>query len=163
MWRVKPAVEKTGALRRIRDFRESDFDRLWAIDQACFDRDLAYSRAELRFYMTLPGAFTLLSEAGSICIGFVVGRAMRNRTGHIITIDVMSEARRHGTGSELLSAAEARLRDAGCRVVTLETAVDNIGAITFYQRHGYSIMRTLRSYYSNGLDALEMRKNIGSA
>lgn len=157
---MKPAFEKSVTGSRIREFRETDFERLWAIDQACFDRDLAYSRAELRFYMRLPGAFTLLAERGSDIAGFVVARAMRNRVGHIITIDVVEGARRSGTGSLLLRAAENCLVQAACFSVTLETAVDNIGAITFYQRHHYSIVRTLRDYYSNGLDALVMQKTL---
>jgi ribosomal protein S18 acetylase RimI-like enzyme len=157
---MKSVSRQRDAQARVREFREGEFERLWAIDQACFDRELAYSRAELQFYMRLAGAFTLVSAAGDEIVGFLVGRAMRNHTGHIISIDVMADARRSGTGTQLLSAAEDRLRDSGCQSVTLETAVDNVGAITFYQRHGYSIMRTLRAYYSNGLDALVMNKTI---
>lgn len=157
------ASSTPGQTVRVRLARDDEFDELWAIDQACFDRELAYSRAELRFYMHLPGAFTLLAEAGEAIAGFVVGRAIRNLTGHIITIDVLAEVRRNGAGSQLLLAAEARLRESGCGLVKLETAVDNVGAITFYQRQGYSIMRTLRAYYSNGLDALVMQKNLASA
>lgn len=157
---MKPACEKPTVASQIRPFREADFERLWNIDQACFDRDLAYSRAELRFYMRLPGAFTLVAEAGEDVTGFLVGRAMRNRAGHIITIDVVEQARRNGTGSRLLKATEEWLLQSDCRSVTLETAVDNIGAIAFYQRHGYSIVRTLRGYYSNGLDALVMQKTL---
>jgi ribosomal protein S18 acetylase RimI-like enzyme len=145
---------------RIRESRDGEFESLWAIDQACFDRELAYSRAELQFYMRMVGAFTLVALAGDQIVGFVVGRAMRNRTGHIITIDVVREARRNGAGGELLAAAEARLHQSQCRLVTLETAVDNVAAISFYHRQGYSIMRTLRGYYSNGLDALVMQKTI---
>ena len=157
---MKPACEKSAGASRIREFREGDFNRLWTIDQACFDRDLAYSQAELRFYMRLPGAFTLVVDADEDIVGFVVARAMRNRVGHIITIDVLADARRSGTGSLLLQAAEDSLLQADCHNVTLETAVDNVGAITFYQRHHYSIVRTLRDYYSNGLDALVMQKTL---
>ena len=145
---------------QIREFREPDFERLWAIDQACFEAALAYSRAELRFYMRLPGAFTLLAEADGDTVGFVVARAMRNAVGHIITIDVLEGARRSGTGSLLLVSVEDRLRQAPCRGITLETAVDNTAAIAFYHRHQYSIVRTLRGYYSNGMDALVMQKRL---
>jgi ribosomal-protein-alanine N-acetyltransferase len=145
---------------QIREFREPDFERLWAIDQACFEAALAYSRAELRFYMRLPGAFTLLAEADSGTVGFVVARAMRNAVGHVITIDVLEGARRGGTGSLLLVSAEDRLRQASCRAITLETAVDNMAAMAFYNRHQYSIVRTLRGYYSNGMDALVMQKRL---
>lgn len=144
----------------LREATTADFERLWQIDQACFDAELAYSRAELRFYIKLPAAFTLVAENNDEICGFVVGRRARGSTGHIITIDVLKGVRRAGLGSLLLSAAEARLGEMHCRSVTLETAVDNIAAISFYQRHGYGIMRTLPRYYSNGLDALEMLKDL---
>jgi ribosomal-protein-alanine N-acetyltransferase len=157
---VKQSTKIVAVQTLIRESHERDFERLWAIDQACFDAALAYSRAELRFYMRLPGAFTLVAESDGAILGFVVARAMRNGIGHIITIDVLEAARRAGTGSLLLAAAEDQLRQAACRAVTLETAVDNLAAISFYQRHAYSILRTLRGYYSNGLDALVMQKRL---
>jgi len=48
--------------------------------------------------------------AGTVEImGFIVAEA-RRQTGHIITMDVLPEARRAGIGSSLLQAAEDRLR-----------------------------------------------------
>ncbi len=81
-------------------------------------------------------------------------------TGHVITIDVDPSARRAGVGSLLLQAAEDRLRSEGARAVGLETAVDNIAALAFYKRHGYNVVRTWPRYYSNGVDALVMRKEL---
>jgi [ribosomal protein S18]-alanine N-acetyltransferase len=64
-------------------------------------------------------------------------------------------------GSLLLQAGEDRLRAAGSRAVGLETAVDNLAALAFYKRHGYSVVRTWPRYYSNGVDALVMKKELG--
>jgi ribosomal protein S18 acetylase RimI-like enzyme len=47
---------------RIRQFKKADFPTLWQIDQACFEPQLAYSQAELAFYMRRPGSFTLVAE-----------------------------------------------------------------------------------------------------
>jgi ribosomal protein S18 acetylase RimI-like enzyme len=44
--------------------------------------------------------------------------------------------------------------------VALETAVDNISALSFYKRHGYNVLRTWPRYYSNGVDALVMKKDL---
>jgi ribosomal protein S18 acetylase RimI-like enzyme len=57
-----------------------------------------------------------------------------------------------------LRAAEDRLIVAGCRTIELETAVDNVSALMFYKRHGYSVTRTFPRYYSNGVDALVLEK-----
>jgi ribosomal protein S18 acetylase RimI-like enzyme len=45
--------------------------------------------------------------------------------------------------------------------VFLETAVDNLAALTFYKRHGYSVLRTLPRYYQGSVDGLRMEKRLG--
>ena len=167
----------------IRDFQPSDFETLWRIDQDCFPPGISYSRTELKVYMRRRGSFTLVaadaaSSAPSTTVaesekggkrpppiapydlaGFLVAEADRG-SGHIITIDVVAAARRSGVGSLLLRAAEERLRAAGCRSVELETAVDNVSALSFYKRHGYSVIKTFPRYYSNGVDALVLQKDL---
>ena len=93
-------------------------------------------------------------------LGFVVSNANRFGAGHIITIDVLPKQQRSGVGSLLLKAAEGRLREAGCKFVRLETAVNNTSALSFYKRHGYFLVRTLRRYYPDGSDALVLRKEL---
>jgi ribosomal protein S18 acetylase RimI-like enzyme len=141
---------------------------LWRIDQACFDPQLAYSRVELGVYMRRPGSFTLVADSlgvadtkneGKGVLGFVVAEA-RRKMGHIITIDVVAEARRGGVGSALLDAAEDQLRKGGVSVVALETPVNNLAAIRFYKQKGYFVEKTAPGYYSNQLDALVMNKDL---
>jgi [ribosomal protein S18]-alanine N-acetyltransferase len=150
----------------VRNYRPEDFETLWSIDQSCFTPGIAYSRAELQDYIHRKTAFTLIAEsAGSVgspdpaTLGFLVAESTRG-IGHIITIDVRAEARRHRVGSVLLASAESRLTQAGCRGVRLETAVDNLSALSFYKRHGYAVLRVIRHYYSNGVDALLLDKNL---
>jgi [ribosomal protein S18]-alanine N-acetyltransferase len=169
----------------IRDFQASDFDTLWRIDQDCFAPGISYSRTELKLYVRRRGSFTLLAvdaapsapatlvpdsgkvpkyssaRASTPVAGFIVAEADRQGHGHIITIDVIAAARRSGVGSLLLRAAEERLRAAHCRSVELETAVDNVSALSFYKRHAYSVIRTFPRYYSNGVDALVLQKDLG--
>lgn len=146
---------------KIRDFKPEDFDALWQMDQECFPPGISYSRRELNAYMRHRGAFTLIAADADSIAGFLV--AYGGPTGHIITIDVAAVARRSGVGSLLLRAAEERLREGGSQAVGLETAVDNITALSFYKRHGYSVIRTWPRYYSNGVDALVMRKELENA
>ena len=165
----------------IRDFRPADFETLWRIDQTCFAPGIAYSRRELTFYMQRRGAFTLIAmngRAGAVVrsvsleasdstasedsvAGFIVAEADRG-SGHIITIDVIAAARRAGVGSLLLQSAEGRLERSRCSLVELETAVDNVSALSFYKRHGYSVVATAPRYYSNGLDALVLQKGLSA-
>jgi ribosomal protein S18 acetylase RimI-like enzyme len=150
----------------LRDFRAEDFEVLWNIDQRCFPRGIAYPRRELAAYIQRRGAFTVVAEpasqAGAVT-GFIIAEASRRGLGHIITIDVLPQSRREGLGSKLLAAAEERLRGARCHTVALETAVDNASALAFYKRHQYSVVKTIPRYYSNGVDALVLEKDLHSA
>lgn len=144
----------------IRDFKPEDFETLWGIDQECFPPGISYSRQELKSYIGRRGSFTLVASdptEGS-ARGFIVVHG--GATGHVITIDVVKTHRRSGMGSLLLRAAEDRLRAAGCDAVGLETAVDNLAALAFYKRHGYNVIRIWPRYYSNGVDALVMKKEL---
>ena len=47
-----------------------------------------------------------------------------------------------------------------CTSVILETAVDNRAALAFYKTHEYNVMRTIPRYYSDGVDALVLKKNL---
>ena len=147
----------------LRDFKPEDFETLWRIDQECFPPGIAYSRQELKIYMRRREAFTLVAanrEDHKIA-GFIV--ACGCPTGHIITIDVLPTARRSGLGSLLLRHAEERLRKTGSKAVGLETAVDNTVALSFYKRHGYNVIHTSPRYYSNGVDALVLQKELKAA
>lgn len=159
---------------RIREFQVDDFETLWRIDQQCFAPGISYSRPELAAYIRMTGSFTLVAERvqsdeahadqmppqDSAIVGFLVANANRRGGGHIITIDVLPEARRSGLGSRLLGNAEERLRASSCTTVRLETAVDNTSALAFYKRHKYDLVRTIPRYYPGGVDAFVLRKDL---
>jgi ribosomal protein S18 acetylase RimI-like enzyme len=44
----------------------------------------------------------------------------------------------------------------------LEVAVDNRAGLSFYKKHGFSVVRTLRRYYPGGLDGLLMGKKVST-
>lgn len=143
----------------VRDSKPGDFESLWRMDQECFPPGISYSRQELKDFMRPQGTFTLVAtDEQEELQGFIVAHC--RGSGHVITIDVGRDARRSGVGSLLLRTAEDRMRAAGCMAVGLETAVDNATALAFYKRHGYSVIRTWPRYYSNGVDALVLTKDL---
>ena len=144
----------------LRDFRPEDFEALWQLDQRCFVEGISYSRIELRYYIDRKSAFTILAEDQKKLLGFLIADGDRRGFGHIITIDVDPKQQRRGIGTALIEAAESRLERAGCKSVLLETAVNNLSALSFYKRHGYSVLKTLPRYYMNSLDGLLMGKRI---
>ena len=149
----------------LRDYRPQDFARLLEIDQVCFVEGIAYSEREMSYFLGRPSAVRIVGEEADKIQGFIVADRFRPRRsqqsmGQIITIDVLPEARRTGLGSRLLTAAEERLKQAGCTYVSLETAVDNLAAMRFYKKHGYVGLKILPNYYLDSIDALLMSKKL---
>ncbi|HTV59856.1 MAG TPA: N-acetyltransferase [Verrucomicrobiae bacterium] len=150
----------------LRSFAEKDFDRLWQIDQACYEPQVAYSRRELKNYLRFPGANCVLAESfrapakPAAIVGFCL-TAQRGPFGYIITMDVLADWRRHGVGTALLEEAERRMAATGVREVALETATDNAAAIAFWKRHGYRNRGVRKGYYPGGRDAFAMVKQLG--
>jgi len=150
----------------LRDFEVADFEQLWQLDQQCFPPGISYSRKELASYIRQRAAFTLIAQQvrptdthKPSILGFIVVYMLKG-SGHVITIDVSPAARRSGIGSVLLQNAEQRLRAGNCSFVTLEAAVDNTGALAFYKCHGYSVQKIIPRYYSNGVDACSLSKEL---
>jgi ribosomal protein S18 acetylase RimI-like enzyme len=146
----------------LRPYRDSDFEILYEIDQACYDPAVAYSRRELRNYLRFPGADCIVASAGAQIVGFIV-TAHEDDWGYIVTIDVLAPHRRHGVGSLLLAETERKLKALGVAVIGLETATDNTSAIAFWQKHGYCRYGIRKDYYPGGRDAFSMTKNLWSS
>ena len=160
----------------VRPYRPEDFRNLWEIDQACFPPGISYTQFELKSYIRGASAFTIVSEEQddetpaptsakgdpSRIIGFLVAERTSRGRGHIITIDVSDRVRRQGIGSRLLNSAEEEFGSRKCTLIQLETAVDNVAALSFYKRHGYNVIRSIPHYYSNGVDALLLEKDLHS-
>jgi len=64
-------------LFRVREFRPSDFEALWRIDQDCFSPGISYSAEELHYYIHRRGAFTVVAEAEETPAEAVLEAAMR--------------------------------------------------------------------------------------
>ncbi|MBZ5490840.1 MAG: GNAT family N-acetyltransferase [Acidobacteriia bacterium] len=149
----------------LRNYQPKDFSRLLEIDQSCFVEGIAYSREEMRYFLAVPTAITLVGLQDDEIMGFVIADRFRPRRasrsmGKIITIDVAPEAQHSGVGTVLMSAVEGELKQAGCDYVSLEVAVDNEAALRFYKKHGYSVLKTLPRYYLDSIDGLLMGKRL---
>jgi [ribosomal protein S18]-alanine N-acetyltransferase len=143
----------------LRQYAPEDFEALYAIDQACYRRAIAYSRRELRNYLRFPGADCIVAEAGAQPGGFIL-TAHQDWWGYIVTIDVLKRYRRHGLGTLLLRESERKLAAGGVQEVSLETAIDNPSGIAFWKKHGYRTREIRKGYYPGGVDAFSMSKAL---
>jgi len=147
----------------LRDYSPSDFETLYEIDQACYQRGIAYSRRMLRWYLDLRGSFCIVAgsqvEAKPSPVGFIIAQA-QGTEAYIITIDVLQAHRRSGVGTALLQKTEDRLAKMGVREVGLQTATNNEAGVAFWLRHGYRSSGVSRGYYLGRIDAYNMSKDL---
>ena len=94
----------------------------------------------------VAGGLLVARDAGEL-VGFVMfgpetGSYDQDvRRGVIDNLYVVPDRRGEGVGSDLLSAAESRLREEGVDAITLEVMATNERARRFYRRHGYESHR----------------------
>lgn len=155
---------------QVRKYEPTDFERLLEIDQSCFIEGIAYSEQELRYFLAAPTAISLVGANlvganDENILGFIIADRFRPRrasrsVGKVITIDVAPSAQHIGLGTLLMNSAERELKQAGCDYVSLEVAVDNDSALSFYKKHGYSVLKVLPRYYLDSIDGLLMGKRL---
>ena len=146
---------------RLRPFVPADIPTLFQIDQVCFARGIAYSRAALHWFLSLPGAVCLVAEVEEAVAGFILASPDADKA-HLITLDVLAHHRRQGLGTLLLEAVETGLAARGVRAIELETATNNHAAVAFWQKHGYRTVVVLPRYYLGRIDAYSMRKPLSA-
>ncbi|HEY3129343.1 MAG TPA: GNAT family N-acetyltransferase [Acidobacteriota bacterium] len=147
---------------QVRHFQDPDFPELLRIDQACFEPGIAYDEPALDYFVRRVFSHTLVLVDDSQILGFGVAAVTRSRgrlpAGHIITLDLLPEARGKGYGRILLQQLESLLEQDGAVTVILEVDVRNTQAIGFYRKMGYRQERILRNYYGEKRDALRMSR-----
>jgi ribosomal protein S18 acetylase RimI-like enzyme len=144
----------------IRPYEARDFPAIHRLDLACFVPGISYSKWTLQHFLDLDSSDCLIAEEGKQLAGFILAES-HPPLAHIITLDIAAAHRRKGVGSALLREMEQHFAYHGVLSVLLETAVDNEGAVAFWERHGYSAEAVLKRYYLGRIDAYEMRKRFG--
>ncbi|MBC7795668.1 MAG: GNAT family N-acetyltransferase [Pyrinomonadaceae bacterium] len=136
-------------------------DELNRLVNRCFVEGEAYSRNTLDFLLSDPKAlcYRAVLKSGSMA-GFVISVLETDGTGHITTIGIAPEHRRHGLAYRLLERCEKAYRLRNVRIMRLEVRTINIGAQKLYRRAGYVVMQRLPRYYANGSDGLMMVKSL---
>lgn len=77
--------------------------------------------------------------------------------GYIAMLAVDHKFRHRGIGSRLAQRVIDRMKEAGCAEVSLETEIDNRGAIHLYENLGFVRDERLVRYYLNGGDAFRLK------
>lgn len=160
-----PLPNKHSDSFRIRPAGREDLSALLALDRACFRPGIAYSKAELQYFLLHPRSISIIAEVEDGIAGFAIVELHLEkglRVGHVITIDVAESQRRRGVGRLLMEELLGRYREAGAVFLRLEVAVDNAGAIAFYEGLGFAETGRIPGYYLGRLDALVMELAVQS-
>jgi ribosomal-protein-alanine N-acetyltransferase len=144
----------------IRDYDRKDFQVLHEIDTACFPAHMAYSRAELLFFLRHPSSVTRVAEIAGNIVGFAVGQNETGAVAHVVTLDVVPEARRRGAGTGLMNALHEEFRKRHASQVMLEVDAGNEAAQRFYLGLGYERKGFIPGYYKCRGNALVMARAL---
>ncbi len=126
------------------------------IDHTCFPPDIAFSKEFLAFHLNHPRSIARIAEKDARILGFVLGRADTHRGAHVLTLDVVPDARRQGIGAALMDALHGEILKWGIRKSFLEVGVGNVAAQQLYRKLRYRYLATLEGYYCGREDAFLM-------
>ncbi len=147
-----------------RPFRPEDFAALYAIEEACFQPPLRFSRAYLQRLVRSARAATWIAEESGAMAGFAIVE-WRAATGivraYLQTIEVAPEKRGQGVGGELMRLAEQSAQAAGAAAIWLHVDAENAAAIQLYEARGYRREGREANYYPRGRAALVYAKPLG--
>ncbi|TVP59248.1 MAG: GNAT family N-acetyltransferase [Halomonadaceae bacterium] len=142
----------------------SDLDALVTLENAAFDSDRISRRSFSRFLKHDLHLLSVCTGSGEELLGY--GLLLRRRgtsLTRLYSLAIAGEARGQGIGRQLLEHLEAAAEAQICRFIRLEVRGDNRHAIALYDSAGFSLLGTLKGYYEDGGDALQMEKQLHPA
>ena len=141
---------------RIRKFQAGDFETLFQIDRICFPADIAFSRGELFFCLHHPKSIAWIAEGPGGILGFTMARVESRGRAHVLTLDVIPEARQRSIGTSLMNKLHLELKKQKIGLSILEVGVQNLPAQRLYEKLHYQYLETLIGYYRGIEDAYRM-------
>jgi [ribosomal protein S18]-alanine N-acetyltransferase len=148
----------------LRDFRATDLDAMFRLDEACFGEGFRFDWESMREFVAEPGAITIIAEdiRGGLA-GFAITHVESSSTGkrgYVVTLDVAGESRRRGIAGRLMEETERGAALGGAAQVELHVFAENEGAIRFYEGRGYRRVGVRPAFYGPGLNAWVYRKDL---
>lgn len=121
-----------------------------------------WSAAEIAKLMENQAVFALVQGNGAEAQGFVMAWAAAG-DAELLTVAVVPEARRKGSGAALVTAAGVAALVRGAKSMHLEVAEDNAAGRALYAKLGYEEAGRRRAYYAGeggSIDAIVMRRTL---
>ncbi|WP_287960187.1 ribosomal protein S18-alanine N-acetyltransferase [Acidiplasma sp.] len=139
-----------------RRFEPKDTDRVMQIIRESLSEYYTKSLI-IDLYNAWPEAFLVYDNLNDIT-GFIIGSKYSGTEGRVLLFAVDKNYRNSGIGFKLLNDLTKVMIGSGLSTIRLEVRTDNENAIRFYKKNGFSIISTLKNYYSDLSDAYLMWK-----
>ena len=140
----------------LRSADPSDLNAVVALEHRCFLED-PWTRGMLGEEIARPGGIFLVMGPPGRPLAFGIAWAVLDDL-HVLQVAVDPDARRTGLGKSVVAGLEARAWLA--TTAWLEVRRDNVAAIGLYASAGYHPVGTRPAYYTDGCDALVLRKRL---
>jgi len=154
---------ETDVVVTTRLFETDDLRALYAIEEACFEPSVRFTRALMRSLAHDPDCRTWLGIVNDVRVGFaIVGLRGGDdpSAAYIWTIEVLPGFRRMGVARQLLIRVEESAREAGCAAIELHVSEQNPDGLALYESAQYLRVDLEPEYYGRGEDAFRYRKNL---
>ena len=138
-------------LKNIKEMDSLYFRPAWAPRQWSL---IDNSNREFLFTFCLPSDQKKLA-------GFIFGEINRGQGNfEIYKVIVLPEFRRLGMATELFEVLKSTLSGQSLECIILQVEQSNSPAVEAYSQWGFKKLRTIKNYYGNGHDALELYHSL---
>lgn len=84
----------------------------------------------------------LVADIDEETVGFALGTTIEKQNsawkyGHLVWLGVKSDLQQGGVGEALFLELKRRMREQAVRMIIVDTAADNLGAIRFFTKQGF--------------------------
>lgn len=133
----------------VREMRVNDIPTVYRLDQRLFQtREIltlyrTWDAYEVTHNFNQDPRLSLVAEsANGKIVGFALGTTYENESGgwkygHVLWMGITARWQRFHAGSELYHEMERRMHHDGVRMVFIDAARSNMGAIKFFKKMGY--------------------------
>ena len=125
---------------------DGQFRQLCVVEQVCFHG--SWTEDTLLSELNNPLNVLAAVERNGIIAGFALGRVVVDE-GELYQIGVLPEFRRQGIAQRLLAELHEKMRQRGAVCCFLEVRSRNSGAISLYEKSGYSRISVRKGYYDD--------------
>ncbi|MCK9490776.1 MAG: ribosomal protein S18-alanine N-acetyltransferase [Sulfurimonas sp.] len=144
---------------KISKAKTSDVSALYNLERELFNSK-NYPLSKASFYYHAKNSLLLLAKVDDVLAGYIL-ILIKRKDAKLYSIGVKESFRGRGISKVLLQKASKHLEILEFKKFILEVRVDNIVAISLYEKNGFKIVKSLKAFYKDDCDAYVMELNYG--